>query len=58
MAEVQGLEEYEQLEFLKAIEQGLMDIKNNHTVTFGEAKKRLSANQTSFQRRLESICYE
>ena len=42
---VQGLEEYErngeELAFVKAIAQGLMDIENDETITLSEAKKKL-----------------
>ena len=45
VAVVQGLEEYEKNEeeraFVKAIAQGLMDIKEGNTVTLEDAKKRL-----------------
>ena len=45
VAVVQGLEEYEKNEeeliFVKAIAQGLMDIKEGKTVSLGDAKKRL-----------------
>jgi len=45
VAVMQGLEEYEKSEeeraFVKAIAQGLMDIKEGNTVTLGDAKKRL-----------------
>lgn len=45
IAVVQGLEEFEkneeELSFVKAIAQGLMDIKEGKTVELDEAKKRL-----------------
>lgn len=45
VAVVQGLEEYEkqeeELAFVKAIAQGLMDIKEGNTVSLGDAKKKL-----------------
>ena len=45
VAVVQGLEEYErngeELAFVKAIAQGLMDIENDETITLSEAKKKL-----------------
>jgi prevent-host-death family protein len=45
VAIVQGLEEYEkngeELAFVKAIAQGLMDIEEDKTVNFNEAKQRL-----------------
>ena len=44
IAVVQGLEEYErnqeELAFVKAIAQGLVDIKKGKTVELGDAKKR------------------
>lgn len=44
VAVVQGLEEYEKNEeeraFVKAIAQGLMDIKEGNTVTLEDAKRR------------------
>ncbi len=46
IAVVQGLEEYEKLEeerdFVKAISQGLIDIKNNKVLDLSEVKKRLN----------------
>ena len=45
VAVVQGLEEYEknseEREFLKAIAQGLMDIKEGNELSLDEAKKKL-----------------
>ena len=45
VAVVQGLEEYEKnneaREFLKAVAQGLMDIKEGDELSLGEAKKKL-----------------
>ena len=45
VAVVQGLEDYEkdseEREFLKAIAQGLMDIKEGHELSLSEAKKKL-----------------
>ena len=45
VAVVQGLEEYEknneEREFLRAIAQGLMDIKEGNELSLGEAKKKL-----------------
>ena len=45
VAVVQGLEEYEkngeELEFVKAIAQGLMDIEEGKTLDLRDAKKRL-----------------
>ena len=45
IAVVQGLEEYEknneEREFLRAIAQGLMDIKEGNELGLGEAKKKL-----------------
>ena len=45
VAVVQGLEEYEknneEREFLKAVAQGLMDIKEGDELSLGEAKKKL-----------------
>jgi prevent-host-death family protein len=45
VAVVQGLEDYEknveELAFVKAIAQGLMDIKAGDTLTIAEARKRL-----------------
>lgn len=45
IAVVQGLEEYEknneEREFLRAIAQGLMDIKEGNELSLGEAKKKL-----------------
>lgn len=45
VAVVQGLDEYEksqeELAFVKAIAQGLMDIKEGNTMSLSEAKKRL-----------------
>ncbi|MBK8676963.1 MAG: type II toxin-antitoxin system Phd/YefM family antitoxin [Cellvibrionales bacterium] len=46
IAVVQGLEEYEkgreELAFVKAVAQGLMDIKQGNTMSIAEVKKRLS----------------
>jgi len=45
IAVVQGLEEYEkgreELAFVKAVAQGLMDIKQGNTMSIAEVKKRL-----------------
>ncbi len=45
IAVVQGLEEYEknneEREFLRAIAQGLMEIKEGNELSLGEAKKKL-----------------
>ncbi len=45
IAVVQGIEEYEknkeELIFVKAIAQGLLDIKEGNTIALGDAKKRL-----------------
>jgi len=45
IAVVQGLDEYEQnedkLEFMKAITQGLMDIKAGNSIELDEVKKKL-----------------
>ena len=45
IAVVQGLEEYEksreELAFVKAVAQGLMDIKQGNTMSMAEVKKRL-----------------
>lgn len=45
VAVVQGLDEYEksqeELAFVKAIAQGLMEIKEGNTMSLSEAKKRL-----------------
>ena len=45
VAVIQGLEEYEknneEREFLKAVAQGLMDIKEGDELSLGEAKKKL-----------------
>lgn len=45
IAVMQGLDEYEknqeELAFVKAIAQGLMDIKEGNTMSLSEAKKRL-----------------
>ena len=45
IAVVQGLDEYEQnedkLEFMKAITQGLMDIKAENSIELDEVKKKL-----------------
>jgi len=45
VAVVQGLEEFErheeELAFVKAIAQGLMDIKEGNTITLAAAKKKL-----------------
>lgn len=45
VAVVQGLEEYEkgreELAFVKAVAQGLMDIKQGNTMSIAEVKKRL-----------------
>jgi prevent-host-death family protein len=45
IAVVQGLDEYEkneeEREFMKAIAQGLMDIKEGNELELGEAKKKL-----------------
>lgn len=45
VAVVQGLEDYErtveELRFVKAVAQGLADIRDGNTVTLDEAKKRL-----------------
>ena len=45
VAVVQGLEEYEknaeELAFVKAVAQGLMDIKEGNTLDLDEAKKKL-----------------
>ena len=45
IAVVQGLEEYEknleELAFVKAVAQGLMDIKQGNTLSVSEVKKRL-----------------
>jgi len=45
IAVVQGLEEYEknneEREFLRAMAQGLMDIKEGNELSLGEAKKKL-----------------
>lgn len=47
VAVVQGLEDYErtaeELRFIKAVAQGLADIREGHTVTLAEAKKLLGA---------------
>lgn len=48
VAVVQGLEEYEkngeELAFVKAIAQGLIDIEEGKTVDFNDAKHRLGLN--------------
>lgn len=45
VAVVQGLDDYEknaeELQFIKAVAQGLADIREGHTVTLAEAKKIL-----------------
>jgi prevent-host-death family protein len=45
VAVVQGLEEYErtaeELRFVKAVAQGLMDVREGNTVSLSEAKKAL-----------------
>lgn len=47
VAVVQGLDEYEktaeELQFIKAVAQGLADIREGNTVTLAEAKKILGA---------------
>lgn len=47
VAVVQGLDEYEktaeELRFIKAVAQGLIDIREGNTVTLAEAKKILGA---------------
>lgn len=47
VAVVQGLEDYErtaeELRFIKAVAQGLADIREGHTVTLAEAKQLLGA---------------
>ncbi|MCB5161164.1 type II toxin-antitoxin system Phd/YefM family antitoxin [Marinomonas algarum] len=46
VAVVQGLEEYEKtaekLQFVKAVAQGLMDVREGKTVSLADAKKTLS----------------
>jgi prevent-host-death family protein len=45
VAVVQGLDEYEknqeELRFIKAVARGLMDVKEGHTISLTDAKKRL-----------------
>ncbi|NMT65041.1 type II toxin-antitoxin system Phd/YefM family antitoxin [Marinobacter orientalis] len=45
IAVVQGLEDYEktaeELRFVKAVAQGLMDVREGHTVSLEDARKRL-----------------
>ena len=49
VAVVQGLEDYEkheeELEFVKSIAQGLMDIKDGKTLSLSEVKKKLDVNK-------------
>lgn len=48
VAVVQGLEEFErtaeELRFVKAVAQGLMDVRENNTVSLADAKKILGIN--------------
>jgi len=44
-----ALMEQEELDYLKAIEQGLIDAKENRTVSLSDARKRLGLTPSSYQ---------